>query len=619
MEAVRRTVVSELSQRLGMPVTIRGGVTLTVLPQLSVRLDDVRFGEPRAAGDDPPARAEAVVGALRLFPLLAGGVSVSDYTLHRPHVVVDVAADGASNWDRAFDRLREATQRRESGVTDFRIVGGSAAIRVAKSGHAIEVTDIDFAFSWAGIDRQANASGKLTVNHETLEINAIVARPQALFVAEPTGLKMRFSSPPLRGGFEGSVTNGDTVTAAGSLTLEGPSLRGFLRWIGQNPGIGPSLGAFALKGQVEVLPNSLAFGKVNAELDGNVADGALTVTFDGLRPQVRGTLDAGRVVATTYFRDLHLTPQGGEGWSRRPIDLSAVAATDIDLRLSARELIVGSARFGRSAAALNTRNGRLTVTLGEALAYGGLLSGVLVVAPAGEDMEVKASLTMQRAQLGQWEWLGFRRLDGTANVQIGIEARGSNMATLARTVSGQARLTAVDGVVHGFNAEAILRRLERRPLSVTGADARSGRTPYDRIATTIRIAGGVATTTDMMLEGQVVSVRAEGTAQLPSRELDMRGIATLKRTASAAARPGEGNFELPFIVQGAWDEPFILPDPQALIRRSGAAAPLRDITRDRDALRAVLDAIKRHAGFDGDLSAPPATSYNSYPTIRPRN
>ncbi|MFX7845479.1 hypothetical protein ABTK14_24780, partial [Acinetobacter baumannii] len=66
------------------------------------------------------------------------------------------------------------------------------------------------------------------------------------------------------------------------------------------------------------------------------------------------------------------------------------------------------------------------------------------------------------------------------------------MSDLARTASGQATLTAVDGAIRGFNAEAILRRLERRPLAATGVDARSGRTPYERMAATIRIVNGIA-------------------------------------------------------------------------------------------------------------------------------
>jgi AsmA protein len=618
-DKVRETATAELTSRLGMPVKIRGGVTLSVFPQFSVRLDDVRFGEESETGV-PPVKAESILGSLRLLPLLAGRVVISDYTIQRPDILVHVAADGRSNWDRPFARLRAAATERQAGLTDFRISEGRATIIDAMTQSRTEVSDIDFAVSWPGGERQANVSGRLTLKGEPLEINAVLARPQALFVAEPTGLKMRFASAPVRGGFEGTLTNGDTVTASGALTVEGPSLRSLLRWLGQNPGIGPSLGGFALKGQVEVLPNALAFGKVNAELDGNTAEGALSVSFAGNRPLVRGTLDAGRVVATPYFRDLHLTPEPGRGWSRRPIDLSAIAAIDIDLRVSARELVIGQAEFGRSAALITARNGRLSATLGEALAYGGTLSGNLAVAPAGEDMDLRATLSVQRAQLGQGlgEWFGFRRLDGTANLQLAIEARGDTMAALARTAAGQVTLTAVEGSLKGFNAEAILRRLERRPLAAAGQDARSGRTPYDRISATIRLVGGVAVTTDMVLDGQVVTVRMEGSSQLPTRELDMRGVATLKRTASASPRPGEGNFELPFVVQGSWDDPFVLPDPQILIRRSGAAAPLRDTTRDRDALKAVLDAINRQAVFEADSLPPPAAAYGAFPPAAPR-
>lgn len=611
-EAVRRTVVQELSGRLGLPVTVAGAVSVQVFPQLLVRLEDVRIGEGPL--DDLPARAEALVGSLRLIPLLTGRVSVSDYALVAPRLTVRIADDGASNWDRAFARLRGLTGPRAVAFPDFRVVNGEAIVDERKTGRQITVSAIDVAVSWPGSDRQATVSGSLRVNGEPLEISALIARPIALLTAEPTAVKMRLVGLPLRAAFDGQVTNGAAVTAQGAMTVESTSLRLLLRWLGQNPGIGPSLGPFALKGDVQLLPHKLAFGKVNAELDGNAAEGALTVSFEGDRPQVQGTLDAGRIVATTYFADLNLTPRPGQGWSRRPIDLSAVTHFDVDLRLSAREMIVGSANIGRTAAALTARNGRLGLTLGEAQAYGGSLRGGLVVTPRGEGYEVKANLAVQRAQLGQGlgEWFGFRRIDGIANAQIAVESEGSAMADFVRTARGQASINAVEGALRGFNAEAILRRLERRPLSSAGADARAGTTPFERISATVSIDGGVARTTDMVMEGRIVSIRLEGAAGLANRDLDFQGLASLRRTA-----PAEGAFELPFVIQGSWDDPFVLPDPQSLIRRSRAAAPLRNLTRDRDALRAVLDAIQRHGNPDIGPDIPPPLSFAPYPPLRP--
>jgi AsmA protein len=61
-------------------------------------------------------------------------------------------------------------------------------------------------------------------------------------------------------------------------------------------------------------------------------------------------------------------------------------------------------------------------------------------------------------------------------------------------------------------------------------------------------------------------------------------------TKTAADR----TFELPFVVQGPWDDPIMLPDADLLIRRSDAAAPLLKAIRDRrnrDALRSAIDRL----------------------------
>ena len=104
---------------------------------------------------------------------------------------------------------------------------------------------------------------------------------------------------------------------------------------------------------------------------------------------------------------------------------------------------------------------------------------------------------------------------------------------------------------------------------------------------------------DVNIEGSAVRLALAGTASIPDRELDLKGTATLVSTA----RAGAAAFELPFIVQGNWDDPIMLPDPEALIRRSGAAAPLLDAVRDRSARDAVRSAIER---LTGNAPAPAA-------------
>src|SRR5439155_10493506 len=158
---------------------------------------------------------------------------------------------------------------------------------------------------------------------------------------------------------------------------------------------------------------------------------------------------------------------------------------------------------------------------------------------------------------------------GKGNLMLSIEASGASVLALTRTIGGTANLTARQGSISGFNVEQLLKRLEQRPLSVTG-DFRRGRTPFDFLNVTLRIAQGTASIEDMKLEGGPVRLALGGSASIPARDLDLKGTATLISATTDAAPL----FELPFVVQGPWDDPIMLPDAQSLIKRSGAAAPL---------------------------------------------
>ena len=56
-------------------------------------------------------------------------------------------------------------------------------------------------------------------------------------------------------------------------------------------------------------------------------------------------------------------------------------------------------------------------------------------------------------------------------------------------------------------------------------------------------------------------------------------------------------------MQGPWDDPLIFPDPESLIRRSPATAPLLDAVKDKKTRDAVKSVIER---FTGGGLRPPA-------------
>ncbi len=109
----------------------------------------------------------------------------------------------------------------------------------------------------------------------------------------------------------------------------------------------------------------------------------------------------------------------------------------------------------------------------------------------------------------------------------------------------------------------------------------------------VKIAEGTATVEDVHLEGSKVRLGLAGSASIPAREFDLRGVAALASTSAADTPPA---FELPFMVQGPWDDPIMLPDTQTLIQRSPAASPLLNAVKNRNTRDTVRTAIERLTG-----------------------
>jgi AsmA protein len=168
---------------------------------------------------------------------------------------------------------------------------------------------------------------------------------------------------------------------------------------------------------------------------------------------------------------------------------------------------------------------------------------------------------------------------------------------LTRTVNGTATIVGRQGALVGLNIEQLLRRLERRPLSGTG-DFRNGRTPFEKLTVNLKIKEGTVAVDDVQLEGAKVRLGLTGSASIPGREFDLRGVAALATAASGDAAP----FELPFVVQGPWDDPMMLPDTQALIQRSPVASPLLNSVKNRTTRDTVRSAIEKLTG--GAISPP---------------
>jgi AsmA protein len=582
-DTVREAVKGEVRALTGLDPLLRGDAHVSLFPQGIISFADVRLADGQSA--DAALTAERLIARLRVLPLLIGKVEIADVTLVAPVIRIDMLAGGRSNWSPLIGKLAEGSAPpRTAAVSEIRIERGTVIFSDKVAGTSETLTDVEVSLAWPSISKSFGATGRVTWRAEPLNISLTIGDFAAALGGSRTGVKTRIAGKPLKLAFDGAFSTRPSLKIEGTLAADAPSLRQVAMWSGQKPPPGGGFGRFSLKAQTSILGGTVAFTAVNVELDGNSAEGVLTLNTDN-RQVLQGTLAADKLDLTPYLSTIKVLASNQREWDAKPIDISSLSGLDVDIRLSAAKVLLSSATLERTAIAANLRDGHLMVTIGESQGFGGTIKGSLMLAATNAGADVKAQMHFSGVDLESCltGLIGLRRLAGTGDIALALDGSGSSVLAITRTLNGTATLSGRKGALIGLNVEQLLRRLERRPLS-GGSNFRTGQTPYERIGLQLKVTDGTISVEDVQIEGSAVKLALAGTASIPMRELDLTGTAALVNTAGISA------FELPFVVQGSWNDPLLLPDPQSLIRHSGAAAPLLD-RRGRDSIRSAIERI----------------------------
>jgi AsmA protein len=597
-DTVRDSIKAEIRAVTGLDPVLRGEVAVSLFPTGTVIFDRVELGDNRTG--EPAMTVDQLVVRLRFFPLLIGRIEIADVSLVRPTITIAFTPDGRSNWSRHVEMLARALRPdraqgsgqspdRVASFSEIRIGDGKVILSDPAREFTETLSNVEFALAWPSISKTFAAAGRFMWHDEIIEGAFSLSDFVAALVGDRSGLKIRFAAAPVKFAFDGYISHSPTLRMEGTLAADGPSLRETLRWAAGRTPPGGGFGPFSLKAQANVVGGNASLSAVNVELDGNVGEGALTFMADG-RQTVQGTLAADGLDLTPYISAIRLLTTGDHSWERVPISLDGLNDADVDLRLSAARVTIANAKLGRTAVAANLRGGHFTVTVGESEAFGGVVKGSfgLAQSPAG-GAELKAQLQFADVDLDQalGELFGIRRVEGKGNLGFAVDSRGKSVYGLTQALNGTANLMSRKGAIAGLNVEQLLKRLAKSPLS-RGNELSSGKTPYSLLAANLKIEQGTIKVDDVHIEGASLRLALAGSASIPARELDLTGTASLLSASASGAAEAAPAFELPFVVQGPWDDPLLLPDVQVLMKRSDAASR-------------ILEAIKNQAP-----STPPA-------------
>src|SRR3982075_2707406 len=510
-DALRQAVEAQIRAVTGLDLVVKGSIDVSVFPGSYVSFHDVGL---KGGGTAAPALAVDVLTAnLRLLPLLLRRFEIADVMMLRPHIHVVRDANGGSNWTPFIDTIARTMKPgadNQVSFSEIRIQDGTLTYQDAAHRMSETLGDIDLSLAWPSISRSFAATGQFDWRGERVDVSISASDFVAALSGDRSGLKARLASAPLKLAFDGTVADRTSMMMEGTLTIDTPSLRNALRWTGQmTPGSG-GFGLFALKARANVVGASVALTNVNVELDGNVAEGVMTVANNG-RQTLQATLAAGALAFTPYISTFRLLTSGARDWNRQLFDLNWLSSTDLDMRLSAARVTVGSTRLGRTAVGANLRGGALALSVGEAQMYGGIAKGSFGIARSDAVADVKAQFSFTDVDLQSCasELVGVSKLSGRGNLNVPLVAAGSSPFGLAEALGRTANLIGHDGATGGFNVEQLLKRLERRPLS-GGGNFRNGSTPYDNLNIAVKFADGIGTAEDIRVEGPAGRIPLSG-------------------------------------------------------------------------------------------------------------
>jgi AsmA protein len=429
---------------------------------------------------------------------------------------------------------------------------------------AAQITNLDAEAGITDLTQAVTITGTATWNGENTGFVAQIPTEE-LFSEDGGTVILEMKSRPVEARFAGRLSLGGTIR--GDVGIQAPSIQQLLRWVGQSADT--PFDSFAYSGSIVTAPGKLSMESAQITLDDMVASGSLTVQTEG-----KTTITANVAVNAVDFAKLTGGDSGGGGGasSGEPsgpttIDLTPLRQFDADIRLTTERIGYGDLHAGPANATLTIKDGNAHLNIPSAGLYGGTAS-IDVSANNAENaphITATASLAGVSALPLLIDAAEFERLEGNLNAELAVAGTSSDTSSLARSLSGNAKVQFADGAIRGIDVAKVVNSLQSLISSGYQEDSQD-RTEFAELSASLAITDGVARTEDLRLQGPFVRMDGSGSIDLAAETIDMR--LNPRVVASMAGQGGEfdvSGLGLPVIVTGPLAQPRIYPDVRNIL------------------------------------------------------
>ncbi|WP_244512476.1 AsmA family protein [Roseovarius nanhaiticus] len=572
-ERIARIAAERISTMTGREVTMTGDTSISFYPVLGISTGRTTIANADWASGGPMLEADSFKVGVDPVALIGGEVRITGLEVARPRIVIERDANGRGNWEIGVDGVAqsgqgagggaggsggEAAQSRALALTLDRALITDASVTYidARSGTRQQMSGVSLELRWPDYNGEATFDLVLRPADQDVRFAGTINQLGPLIEGGVSPLDVTVSTDGVTLRLDGRASAAPQLDAR--MTADIDSTARFMGALGLPPadlprGLGREISA---TGQLSVTEDlRISLRDMTLGLGGNTLTGALDVVTAGTRPRLTARLDAGALDLAM------LSPGGGggggpapasgdDGWSRAPINASALGLADADIALTADSLDLGQFTFGAADIGLTIDNARAVATLRRLEGYGGALTGQAVAnnrsgLSVGGDLEARG-IDMERFLT---DAAGITRFSTTGTLAVDFLGVGQSVHDIMNSLSGNLSVATGRGVISGFDLDRLMR---------TG-DGSGGTTVFDQTGASFVIEGGNMRGDDLRMSMPLATATGKGRIGLGARDIDYLFTPVLLQGENSRG------LAIPVSITGPWSNPRIRPDLEKAI------------------------------------------------------
>jgi len=407
----------------------------------------------------------------------------------------------------------------------------------------------------AGVDNKAAAMvGRVSLD-APLSVNYDGNR------AELNNLDVKLSNGALNGGFTGTVTQvlGDNpqTSLSGNFSGTGDSLRrvaeSFDVALPASTAQGAIFENFAMNGTINGDLNAMTVSLEQLNIDQLSGTGQFAAQLSGAKPSLTGTLNVGTLDVRPYQAAYSPPDNAPKGWSKEPLNVSAIKEFDADIKLSTQQLLTSSVSFGQSDIQTVIKDSQLKVDFPNMALYGGQGRMVMAIDARRRDpvLDMDISLASLDTESVLAKFVTFANATGTGATSFKVRGAGLSMDSIMKSLSGGGEFGVREGQLRGIDMASTLSGFSQG-LSLQSAVSGLGAdkvTAFRDIVGKFSMNNGVMTINSFNFDALGVAAIGGGQIDIGNQNIDFR----FKPRLTTADANGFAKAGIPLRVSGGFN------------------------------------------------------------------